>query len=69
MKGQEFSSDTSVRWNTIECVAKKLGLAINPRLVVQLERDSPSPQGGYLATKKLLASGEKFSALFALNDI
>jgi DNA-binding LacI/PurR family transcriptional regulator len=69
MKGQEFSSDTAVRWNTIECVAKKLGLEINPRLVVQLEGDSPSPQVGYLATKKLLACGEKFSALFAFNDI
>ena len=69
MKGQEFSSDTNVRWNTIECIAKKLGIGINPRLVVQLEGDSPSPQLGYLATKKLLASGENFSALFAFNDI
>jgi len=69
MKGQEFSSDTSVRWNTIECMAKRLGIGINPRLVVQLEGDSPSPQLGYLATKKLLACGENFSALFAFNDI
>jgi DNA-binding LacI/PurR family transcriptional regulator len=69
MKGQEFSSDTAVRWSNIEGVAKKLSLAIHPRLVVQLEGDSPSPQLGYLATQKLLACGEKFSAVFAFNDI
>ncbi|MFZ0760061.1 MAG: LacI family DNA-binding transcriptional regulator [Candidatus Sulfotelmatobacter sp.] len=69
MRGQAFSSDTEVRWDSIERVARQLGLAISPRLVAQLEGDSPSPQLGYLATKKLLASGEPFSALFAFNDI
>jgi LacI family transcriptional regulator len=69
MKGQEFSSDTEVRWSNIERVAGQLGLKINRRLVAQLEGDSPSPQLGYLATRKLLASGVKFSALFAFNDI
>jgi DNA-binding LacI/PurR family transcriptional regulator len=69
MKGQEFSSDTAVRWSNIERVAKQLGLTINSRLVMQLEGDSPSPQLGYKATKKLLAAGEVFSALFAFNDI
>jgi DNA-binding LacI/PurR family transcriptional regulator len=69
IKGQEFSSDTEVRWNNIERVAKHLGLTIDPRLVAQLEGDSPSPQLGYKATKKLLAAGKVFSALFAFNDI
>jgi DNA-binding LacI/PurR family transcriptional regulator len=69
MKGQEFSSDTEVRWLNIERVARQLGLKINPRLVTQLEGDSPSPRLGYMATKMLLASGEAFSALFAFNDI
>ncbi|GAC1515646.1 MAG: substrate-binding domain-containing protein [Terriglobales bacterium] len=69
MKGQDFSSDTVVLWANIESVAHQLGLTIDPRLVTQLEGDSPSPQLGYLATKKLLASGETFSALFAFNDI
>ena len=69
IKGQEFSSDTEVRWSNIERVARQLGVAINPRLVVQLEGDSPSPQLGYVATRRLLAAGEPFSALFAFNDI
>jgi DNA-binding LacI/PurR family transcriptional regulator len=58
-----------VRWSNIERVAEHLGLTINPRLVTQLEGDSPSPQLGYMATKMLLASGEAFSALFSFNDI
>jgi DNA-binding LacI/PurR family transcriptional regulator len=69
MKGQEFSSDTEVRWANIERVANHLGLAINPRLVTQLEGDSPSPQLGYKATRKLLVAEKGFSALFAFNDI
>src|SRR6202790_1311957 len=69
IKGQEFSSDTEVRWSNIERVAEHLGLTINSRLVTQLEGDSPSPQLGYMATKMLLASGEAFSALFSFNDI
>jgi LacI family transcriptional regulator len=69
IKGQEFSSDTEVRWSNIERVAHHLGLTINPRLVTQLEGDSPSPQLGYMAAKMLLASGEAFSALFSFNDI
>ena len=69
IKGQEFSSDTEVRWTNIERVAHHLGLTINPRLVTQLEGDSPSPQLGYKAAKKLLATDQAFSALFAFNDI
>lgn len=69
IKGQEFSSDTEVRWANIEGVARHLGLTINPRLVAQLEGDSPSPQLGYMAAKVLLASRKSFTALFAFNDI
>ena len=69
IKGQEFSSDTEVRWANIEGVARHLGLTIHPRLVAQLEGDSSSPQLGYMATKVLLASRESFTALFAFNDI
>lgn len=69
IKGQEFSSDTEIRWANIVQVSGQLGVAIHPRLVVQLEGDSPSPELGYVATKKLVSSGEPFSALFAFNDI
>jgi DNA-binding LacI/PurR family transcriptional regulator len=69
IKGQEFSSDTAVRWDSVCKVAAELGLEINDRLVVQLEGESSSSELGYQVAQKLLASGEPFTALFAFNDI
>ncbi len=69
IKGQEFSSDTEVRWANIEKAARQLHLPISPALIAQLQGDSPSPQLGYEATRKLLASHKPFTALFAFNDI
>ncbi len=69
IKGQEFSSDTEVRWNAIAKAANRLRLEIRPELVVQLEGDSPSPELGYEVTHQLLANSQLFTALFAFNDI
>lgn len=69
IKGQEFSSDTEIRWTNIEKAARQLGLKISPALISQLEGDSPSPELGYEATRKILASRKPFTALFAFNDI
>src|SRR6184192_3291116 len=69
IKGQEFISDTAVRWESVRGAAEVLGIQIKDRLVVQLEGESSSPELGYQVTKKLLASGELFTGLFAFNDI
>jgi DNA-binding LacI/PurR family transcriptional regulator len=69
IKGQEFSSDTAIRWDSVRNAAKGLGVPVNERLVGQLEGESSSPELGYQVTKKLLGSGEPFTALFAFNDI
>jgi DNA-binding LacI/PurR family transcriptional regulator len=69
IKGQAFSSDTEVRWNSIVKAARQRDLEIEPNLIAQLEGDLPSPELGYGVTHKLLASGEEFTALFAFNDI
>lgn len=69
IKGQEFSSDTDIRWANIEKAARQFEIPIHAALVGQLEGDSPSPEVGYQATRKLLASGRPFTALFAFNDI
>jgi DNA-binding LacI/PurR family transcriptional regulator len=69
IKGQEFSSDTEVRWATIEKAARALRIPINRALVGQLQGDSPSPEVGYQATLKLLVSRQPFTALLAFNDI
>lgn len=69
IKGQEFSSDTQIRWQAVCSAASAQGLAIDPDLTGQLEGESSSPQLGYDITRKILASGKRFSALFAFNDI
>jgi len=69
IKGQEFSSDTEVRWGAIRDAVRKRRLELSPKLIVQLEGDSPSPDLGYVAASKLLATREPFTGLFAFNDI
>jgi DNA-binding LacI/PurR family transcriptional regulator len=69
IKGQEFSSDTEVRWTNIQRAARQLALPISSALISQLEGNSSSPELGYEATRKLLAKHKPFTALFAFNDI
>src|SRR5262249_55218407 len=69
IKGQVFSSDTDLRWQAIEKEAGVLGIKIRPELVAQLEGDTPSPEIGYVAARKLLSTGHHFTALFAFNDV
>ncbi|MGA8143292.1 MAG: LacI family DNA-binding transcriptional regulator [Candidatus Acidiferrales bacterium] len=69
IKGQEFSSDTEVRWNAIGEAARGFGLSVDRELMVQLRGDTPSPELGYHVTQELLKRGKVFTALFAFNDI
>jgi LacI family transcriptional regulator len=69
IKGQAFVPDTEVRWKAIVEAAGQLGLQIHPGLVAQIEANSPKPDLGYKVTQRLLASGEKFTAIFTFNDI
>jgi LacI family transcriptional regulator len=69
IRGQEFSSDSQVRWQGISETARRLGVPIHETLVATLEGDIPSPQAGCVAAKKLLDNGARFSALWAFNDV
>ena len=69
IKGQQFSSDTELRWNAIVRNAQKLGLTIVPELVMQLVGDKASPELGYKVARKLIATRKPFTALFTFNDI
>jgi len=69
MKGPKVSSDTEVRWESICEVAKSLNLPMKPGLCVEMEFSTPFPDMGYPVVQKLLASGERFTALFAFNDV
>jgi LacI family transcriptional regulator len=69
IKGQSFSSDTAVRWQSIRKACKAFGITVEASLTAQLEGISPSPEPGYAAAKKILASPTPFTALFAFNDV
>jgi LacI family transcriptional regulator len=69
IKGQRFSSDTTVRWRTIREAARAHRLPIDKALVGQLDGDSPLPDLGFAVTRTLLAARPRFTALFAFNDI
>lgn len=67
--GQDFSSDSEVRWKTIEQSAATRGIGIDAALTARLEGDTPSPEVGYIAAQKILRAGKSFTALFAFNDV
>lgn len=69
IRGQEFSSDTKVRWDSIRTVARRMGIEVDHALVATLGGDSPSPETGYIAARQLMASSKPFTALFAFNDV
>ena len=69
IKGQDFSSDTEVRWKAICDAARHRGLKIEDDLVSQLEGDSPSPEVGLRAMRKILKHRKPFTAIFAFNDV
>ena len=69
LKGQEFTSDTEIRWQSIYEAAKERNLEIHLSLTAQLEGDKPSSESGFLATCRILEQNQAFSALFAFNDV
>lgn len=69
IKGQAFSSDTEPRWEAFSRQAERLGIALNPKLVIQLEGNTPSPEVGHVAISRLLSTHERFTALITFNDV
>ena len=69
MRGQPFCTVSDERWNTLVAVAKRMGIEINPELVVKLDRGMTSPEVGFSVVQKLLAAKQRFTAIVAFNDI
>ena len=75
IQGQQFSSDTRPRWNSIRAAMGAAGIPLDPALVSQLQGDAPTHSPGYLATQRLLAArftmprSKRFTALLAFNDV
>jgi DNA-binding LacI/PurR family transcriptional regulator len=69
IKGQTFSSDTKPRWVATQMAARRAGLKLDPKLVVQLEGDAPTHEPGYFAAQQLMATNVPFTAVMAFNDV
>jgi LacI family transcriptional regulator len=73
IKGPQQGGDTIDRWNAVLATCQELGIRVDPRLTVQLERLDPTgtrhPEGGRIATQMLLQRGVPFTALVAYNDV
>jgi DNA-binding LacI/PurR family transcriptional regulator len=69
IKGPEGNGDTEDRWNAVLATCKKLGIRVDPRHTVQLERQERHAEEGRIAVQKLLRHGKRFTALVAYNDI
>jgi LacI family transcriptional regulator, galactose operon repressor len=69
MRGNPLSSDSKERWDGICQVAERIGMKMDPELIVQIDTNDPTPMLGYPFAKQLLARKKPFTALFAYNDI
>jgi DNA-binding LacI/PurR family transcriptional regulator len=73
IKGPEGSGDTEERWKAVLATCKRVGVRVDPRLTVQLERLDPTgarhAEEGRIAAEVLLRRGKRFTALVAFNDI
>jgi LacI family transcriptional regulator len=73
IKGSKGSGDTEERWRAVLATCKRLGVRVDPRLTVQLERLDPTgarhAEEGRIAVEDLLRRGKRFTALVAFNDI
>lgn len=69
IRGQSYSSDSQVRWDSIREVASELRIKVRPELTVQLSVDTFSPRVGYPVVREFLSRTTDFTALFAYNDL
>src|SRR5215470_870251 len=73
-KGHPGSADTEARWAGVCDAASQLGIAVRSELTLQLqgggkEPEPSTPEEGIVYAGKLLATGERFTALLAFNDM
>ena len=69
IQGPAYSADSEIRWTSIREAAVRLGAPIDPALTVRLARYDLTLEPGREAARALVASGQRFTALFAFNDV
>ena len=69
MRGHPESADSQYRWTAVREVAQKLGLELDPELIVQIMSEDSTPSLGYPYGRELIERKRPFTALLAYNDI
>jgi LacI family transcriptional regulator len=72
IRGPRTLADSAPRWRGVQRFARAGGLAIEPRLVVDLPESRHPISGfeaGYVLTEELLSRGQGFTALMAFDDL
>ncbi len=78
MRGPRAIPDSEFRWESIQKVARAMGLKIDPAHVVRMDAEGWSmkaghhtmaPEIGYRPMKALLEKSRDFTAIFCFNDI
>jgi len=78
MRGPKAIPDSEFRWESIQQVAREMGLRIDPNHVIRIDADGWSmktghhpmaPEIGYKPMEALLEKSRDFTAIFCFNDI
>jgi LacI family transcriptional regulator len=78
MRGPHAIPDSDFRWQSIQEVAREMGLQLDPALMIRIDSDGWSmktghhpmtPEIGYKPMQSLLKKTRDFTAIFCFNDI
>jgi len=69
IKGPKILVDSIQRWRGIERFAKKVGLKIDPRLVIEIKGQNSTYAEGVEITGELLRRSSDFTAVVAFDDL
>lgn len=69
IRGPKMLVDSMKRWDGISSFARDTGIRVNPKLVVDLCRPSPTFDEGQQLTDKLIERRRRFTALMAFDDV
>lgn len=69
IKGPKMLVDSADRWNGAVAYAKKVGVAIDPGLVLELQQPNSSHLGGFELGRKLAQGRKAFTAVLAFDDL
>lgn len=70
LSGLKMNNRTHIRYTFVKDALERNGLVCDPLLMIDGdERENTDEEAGREAVRKLIASGEKFTAILALNDL